>query len=323
MRSDWLDDTGSLLGPRCPLPLSWPFTRGQAAGWGVSRRHFDALVRDGLVRPVVRGAYVASQAPDDVAVRAAALALVVPDHAVVADRTAAWLHGVDILPRSAVHAPPPLQVVSDLDTRVRRPETDGHRRGLAARDVDTVHGVRVTSPARTALDLGRLLWRFDALAALDGFLRVGVRREELVAECARFRGFRGVRQLRALVPLADGLSESPGESALRLWWYDAGLATPVPQHWLQDDRGVDRCRLDLADPPSRFGAEYDGEEHHTSEDDRAHDQTRRDWAAARHWRVEVFTKQDVYGSGADPVPRLQEAHAAARRSISRWTPRLR
>ena len=64
-------------------------------------------------------------------------------------------------------------------------------------------------------------------------------------------------------------------------------------------------------------------EHHTAEDDRADDRARREWAADRHWRIEVFTKHDVYGLGADPIPRLQSAHAAARRSLSLWTPRLR
>lgn len=132
-----------------------------------------------------------------------------------------------------------------------------------------------------------------------------------------------MRQLRVLLPLLDGRSESPGESALRLWWHDAGLPSPVPQFWLQDDQGWDRYRLDLADPPSHFGAEYDGEENHSSDSDLAHDADRRGWAADRHWRIEVFTKHDVHGLGADPIPRLQSAHAAARRSISLRTPRLR
>ncbi len=57
-------------------------------------------------------------------------------------------------------------------------------------------GLRVTTPVRTACDLGRLLWRFDALAALDGYLRIGVDRDEVLLEMPRFRGYRGVRQLR-------------------------------------------------------------------------------------------------------------------------------
>ena len=320
MHPDWLDDTGSLLGSRSPLPLDAPFTRDQARALGVSRRSFVALDQSGLVRRVLQGVYAAAQAPDDVAMRARALGLVVPPHAVVSDRTAAWLHGVDILPRSAVVVAPPVQVVSCEDTRIRRPEADGHRRALLARDVQVVHGVRVTSPLRTALDLGRLLWRFDALAALDGFLRAGLSHELVLSDIGRFRGFRGVRQLRALAPLADGRSQSPAESALRLWWYDALLPAPEPQLVVVRDNGS-WFALDMADPPTHYAAEYDGDEFHTSAADRQHDADRRAWLTEeRGWTIEVFTKDDLYGPRADPITRLQEGHARARRGLSRWAP---
>ena len=171
MDKTWLNDRGSLLCDRCPLPLDEPFTAAQARELGVSRRTSDAMVREGLVRRVLREVYAVAQAPDDTRMRAGALALVIPPEAVVADRTAAWLHGVDILPRSALTTAPPLNVVHMTDTRMRRPQTDGRRRGLIPTDVTVVLGVPVTTQLRTALDLGRLLWRFDALAAIDGFLR--------------------------------------------------------------------------------------------------------------------------------------------------------
>ncbi len=56
-----------------------------------------------------------------------------------------------------------------------------------------------------------------------GSFSLGVPHELMAAEIGRFKGYRGVRQLRVLVPLGDGRSESPGESVLRLHWYDAGL----------------------------------------------------------------------------------------------------
>src|SRR5690349_6185933 len=130
MDHTWLNNRGSLLTDRCPLPLDAPFTAAQARAWGVSRRHFDAMVREGLVRRVLREVYAAAQAPDDPMMRASALGLVIPPGAIVADRTAAWLHGVDILPRTALTVAPPLDVVHTSDTRMRRPQTDGHRRGL-------------------------------------------------------------------------------------------------------------------------------------------------------------------------------------------------
>lgn len=324
MDKNWLDDRGSLLTDRCPLPLDQPFTKAEARALGVSRRSFDALLRSGLIRTVLREVYAVAQAPDDITLRTAALSLVLPPGAVIVDRTAAWLHGVDILPRTALTQAPPLDVVHMADTRMRRPEADGRRRGLIASDLTRVEGIPVTTALRTALDLGRLLWRFDALAALDGFLRAGVPQDILIAEIGRFRRYRGVRQLRVLAPLADKRSESPGESALRLHWIDAQLPRPELQIWIYDDDGTPLFRLDIGDPDCRYAAEYDGEEHHSSDEDREHDQSRRGWLREnRAWSIDAFDKEDVYARGAYPIPRLLSGHAEARRSVSLWTPNRR
>ncbi len=323
MDRTWLDDRGSLLCARCPLPLDAPFTAAQARRWGVSRRTFDELLRAGLLRRVLREVYAVAQAPDDTWMRATALGLVVPECAVVADRTAAWLHGVDILPRTALTTAPPIQVVHTTDTRVRRPETDGRRRGLVRTDVTVVHGVRVTTALRTALDLGRTLWRYDALAAIDGFLRIGVPHELLVTEIGRFRGFRGVRQLRVLAPLGDARAESPGESTLRLHWIEADLPAPEVQFWVYAEDGTAVFRLDLADPEARYAAEYDGADFHTSEVDVRRDADRRAWLEERSWTVDPFTKDDVYRPHAYPAGRLLAGHERARRGLAPWTPSRR
>ena len=320
MDQTWLDDLGLRLTHRCPLPLDVPFTAPQAHTLGVSRETLRHLVRAELVRPQLRGVYVASQAPDTMLMRARGLALVLPESAVVTDRTAAWLHGVAILPRTARTVVPPVQAFFTTDTRMLRPGVSSGRRALLASDVTVVHGVRVTTALRTALDLGRLLWRFDALAAIDGFLRIGVPHELMWAEVGRFRGFRGVIQLRALVPLGDRRAESPAESALRLHWYDAGLPRPQLQVWVYDDHGVGRYRLDIADEDRLFVAEYDGEDHHTEDEDRSYDEERRDWCSRkRGWSFEIFTKADIYARGPDPLPRLAGSWAAARRRLL-WTP---
>jgi hypothetical protein len=318
----WLPPDLTLLDERCPLPLDAPFTAEQAADLGVSRWFLRLLLDRALVRPVLRGTYVAVQVVDTVDLRAAALRLVVPEAAVVTDRTAAWLHGVDILPRSAVHEPPPLCVFGSTGSRLRRPEVSSGIRTLPPDDVMVVQGVRVTTPLRTALDLGRGLWRFDALAALDGFLRLGVPREHLLLSVERFAGHRGVVQLRHLAPLADGRAESPGESALRLHWYDAGLPAPELQWWVYDERGVAMYRLDLALPDLRYAAEYDGRRFHDDNDEqREHDDERRGWLDTRQrWVIGVFDQDDVYAPRADPSPRLLEGVRRARTRCGLWVP---
>ncbi|MGN6780899.1 MAG: type IV toxin-antitoxin system AbiEi family antitoxin domain-containing protein [Marmoricola sp.] len=317
----WLDPSGALLGEAFPLPLSEPFTRSMAGEAGISTSALRGLLGAGLLRTVLHGVHIPVQAADTVALRARALSLVVSEHAVVTDRAAAWLHGMPVLRRGAHLTAPPIEVCHVTDTRSRRPQVDGYRRGLLPRDVLELHGIRVTTPMRSALDLGRLLWRFDALASLDAALRVGVDHGQLLGEIGRFKGYRGVRQLRVLAPLADGRSESPGESALRLHWLDAGLPPPDLQYWIDDDAGVPLYRLDVPSPEVRYAAEYDGEQFHTEAADVTHDEERRDWIRThRCWQIDAFTKQDVYGVNTTIGERLAIGFTNARRSVSIWTP---
>lgn len=317
--SRWLDPSGLLLCPTFPLPLDRPFTRAAAEAAGLSSLVLSALVRGGLLRRPLHGVYVATQAPDNLEMRARAVALVVSPNSVITDRTAAWLHGVAILERGAHVVAPRVSAFNRNDSRIRRIDVRGGRRALLDRDVADLAGLAVTTPLRTACDLGRMLWRYDALGALDGFLGIGVDHEEANQETARFKGFRGVRQLRYLLPIADARSESPPESALRLHWYDAGLPQPEPQFWVYDAAGRPLFRLDLALPELRFAAEYDGAEYHTDDLDRKHDEARREWLRRQSWTVEVFDN-DMYSH--DPVPRLRRAFEDARRSVSIWTPGL-
>lgn len=309
------------MGSGFPLPCDVPFDRGTARAAGLTDRHLHDLEAAGLLRRVLQGVYAAAQSPDSVRDRVRALHLVLPPDTVVTDRTAGWLHGIPILRRGAHLVAPPLDLATTTDTRVRRCGTDGHRRMLSKRDVMDLYGVPVTTPLRTACDLGRLLWRFDALAAVDGALRLGVRREQLMAETGRFQGFRGVRQLRMLVPLADGRAESPGESALRLHWHDAGLPRPELQHEILDDDGWPRFRLDVPAPDVRYAAEYDGVEFHSSRGDRDHDHARRQWIREeRNWVIDVFDKDDVYGSSRAIIERLGEGFRRARAAVAVWSP---
>ena len=117
---DWLDPSGALLGRMAPLPTDAPFTFEQASDSGVSRGQLRRLVERGLVRRIVRGVYVASQVSDSLHLRVGALALVVPPGGVVTDRSAAWLHGVDILPRSRQPEVPPVEVFLTPGNRMRR-----------------------------------------------------------------------------------------------------------------------------------------------------------------------------------------------------------
>jgi hypothetical protein len=307
--------TAVLLGPEAPIPVDRPFTTSTANAAGVSTRMLGDLVERGLVRRVLHGVLVATQVPDSLRLRAAALKLVVPEHAVVVDRTACWLHGVDALARSAIHEMPPLDVFSRSQSRMRRGGVASGIRDLLPRDTEEVEGLRVTTALRTACDVGRRLWRYDAIGALDGLLKVGVSHDELLLEIDRFKGHRGVRQLRELAPLADMRSESPPEAALRLHWIEAELPPPEPQIWVEGDDGVPRYRIDVGHRETRYGAEYFGSEFHGDEQRKA-DEDRLEWLRDRRaWTMDVFDKNAVYGRRPDPFVTLRDGFARARAQI--------
>lgn len=319
----WLTPDLPLLDERCGLPLDRPFTLAQARRLSLSPWAHRVLLERGLLREVVYAVYVAAQVPDTLALRSMALSLVVPDHAVVVDRTAAWLLGLDVLPRWGQHRAPPVDIFDRSGSRLRRPGIrSGERTTLHEGDVTvTEDGVLVSTPLRTALDLGRLLPRYDAIGALDGFLRLGVSRDRLLDSVERFRGERGVVQLRELAPLADPRADSPPESALRLHWTDAGLPRPEPQCWVEDEHGEPVFCLDLGLKECRFGAEYQGTRFHTGDAVETKDLGRATWLTdERSWTVLYFWRDDLYGPEADPQRRLVLGLREARARLGAWRP---
>ncbi len=258
----------------------------------MSRRTLDDLVRNHKVRRVLQGVYVRADLADDQEVRVQAAALALRPFVVVCDRTAAWIHGVETFRYRELDVPPPLETYA-LRGRCRttRKQCAGGTRDLSDEDIMAIGGVLVTTPLRTALDLGCKLSRHEAIAAIDWFMRVhGITREELEAQLPRYFRRRGVVQLRELIPLADPRAESTGESWTRLEIRDAGLPAPQPQYWVVHE-GRELFRLDLAYPHARVAVEYDGQEFHTSsEEQREHDRARRQWLRDHGWTVIVVDK---------------------------------
>jgi very-short-patch-repair endonuclease len=155
-------------------------------------------------------------------------------------------------------------------------------------------GAAVSSPARTAIDLARLVPRLDALAVVDAALHVGAcTADELTEQLDRQRRARGIVQARDIVRLADGRAESPMESRLRLRVIDGKLPMPEVQYWVCDENGRPVYRLDLAWPEYRLGLEYDGIDHLNKPRQRS-DLERRGWLIEHGWRLISVTDTDVY-----------------------------
>jgi hypothetical protein len=176
--------------------------------------------------------------------------------AVVAGVAASALHGAQW-----VDADTPIELVAPS----ARPQ-----RGLVVRnetldgdEVTRVKQLPVTSVARTAFDLGRHLPRGAALARLDALIRATpFSREDVNVLAKRYRGARGLRRLRDVLPLIDGGAASPRETWLRLLFIDAGLPTPTTQIPVHDG-GRFVAMLDMGWEDYKVAAEYDGDQHRT------------------------------------------------------------
>lgn len=261
---------------------------------GFSKRDIRRLVHERTLCRVFRGVYAPSRLPDSPEFRAAAAALVIEPGHVAVDRTAAYLHGVDVLTHGEHQIPPPVETCALRGSRpTQRADIRGRTRDLLRRDITVLHGLRVTTPLRTSLDLGCHLHRRDAFAAMNEFARMhGVTRRDLFKELPRYKRRRGVVQARGLAPIVTPRVESMRESWTLLEVVDAGLPMPELQYWVEID-GRPTYRLDLAWPRARVCVEYDGHAWHgRTPEQQEYDERRRQWLRDHGWTVIVVRAGD-------------------------------
>jgi REase_MTES_1575/Transcriptional regulator, AbiEi antitoxin len=298
---------------------SRPFTLRSALELGLSRTQLRRAAAAGAVERLFHGVYVRGDIPVTTEVRVAAAALVINPGAVVCDRTAAWIWSVDVFEFRELDGVPPVEAFLPSGCRrTERSEVRGGERDLRPCDWVEVGGVKVTTPLRTAMDLGCRLNRRQALAAMDALMRLhGFVRADMERATPRYFRRRGSVQLRELVPLVDPRAESQPESWTRLELFDAGLHTPEPQWWIVVD-GVETYRIDLAYPHAKVAVEYNGEEWHTRPGDRARDEERREWLEKHGWTVVVVDKTDFAPDASmEWVRQVRAALAHARRPAHR------
>ena len=286
-----------------------PFTWADARAAGISRKRLDAAVECRLVRRVLQGVYVDASLEDTPLLRAQSAKRVVSPHSVLCDRTAAWVLGCDVHDYRELDVMPPIEsyVLRGHDP-TDRPECAGGTRDLQPGDWCEVGGVRVTTPIRTAMDLGCKLDRRSGLAAMDALMRrYDFTVDDMMRMLPRYFRRRGVRRLRTIVALGDPRSESRSESWVRLEIIDRGLPVPELQHWVWID-GVPTYRLDLAYPHARIAVEYDGEDFHSTPEQRERDRRRRVTLREIGWTVIVVTKADFSAERCDAwIRRLRDA----------------
>lgn len=205
-----------------------------------------------------------------------------PGRPIVAGTSAAILHG-------SMWFDPEFQIELLHDLKGSSRHSVGrttHRYQISSSDVIEVDGVLVTSPVRTAFDVGRIPPDWRGLGNLDALHRATpFSVADLCRYIERHAGWRHIRQLRAVAPLIDGRAESPPESWVRLLMDRGDLPTPDLQIVVADEKGHEFARVDLGYRAEKIAIEYDGEAFHSTLAQRAHDAARDAKLEDLKWRV--------------------------------------
>jgi hypothetical protein len=260
-----------------------PFTRADAVAAGVS----PAMLRGSRFRRVFRGVYVCRDLPHSPLPDLDAALLVLPAKAAASHLSAAAVFGLPVRRFDRVHV-----VVRRgwLESRIEGICVHEARR---AREIVGHRGYRVTSPARTFVDLADLLALVDLVVVGDAIVRLGLcSPERLCQEAATARTRRRLLARRAAA-LVRPRVDSPMETRLRLLLVLAGLPEPRTNLDVRADDGLWLARPDLSYPELRIAIEYDGRHPLLDDEQGAHDIGRKEALDRRGWRVIVVTARDL------------------------------
>lgn len=182
---------------------------------------------------------------------------------------------------------------------------------LPGRDRGIVSGIPVTSPTRTLVDMGR----FVGEARLGSMVDDAVRRRlttyealhERFRELAR-RGRNGIATVRGVLAERPGGAPVPGsdfEGMVRRLLTSAGLPAPMLQ--CRVDCGELAFLLDLAWPDARLAVECEGFAYHSTPDQLAWDERRRNLLQMAGWLVLAYSWRRAHDDGPGVVDEVRRA----------------
>jgi hypothetical protein len=262
-----------------PDGLAWNIFRGSQAV------RFGVLTRNQLRSPawfrVQQDVYADSRVNRDHNLACAAARLRLPKDVVIAGASAAYLHGVahaaSFSDRVCVIAPPGYRVGTQNSL-------DPHHHALDQAEITD----GVTTPDRTAFDVARWYEVTRAVAIIDGLLARALVTPQSLLDVAAARPSKRASEVMAL---ADGRSQSPPESGIRVRIVRAGLPAPIPQYPVSVSHDL-ILHPDLAWPEYMTALEYDGG-WHASLAQLERDRRRLNALVAAGWTVLHVTAADL------------------------------
>lgn len=278
-----------------------PFIGSEALAEGLVNRH---QLRTAYSR-LCPGVYLARQSTPTLHDRIRAAWLWSQRRGVIAGVAAAALHGARWID--------PESVVELVHDNPRAPAGVVVRRDLLlAGETARIADMAVTTPARTAFDLGRRGNLNSAVARVDALINATGLSAAAVAELAAAHPrARGRRRLDAMLALTDGGAQSPKETWLRLVLVRAGFPPPRTQIPVIGPQGHPFAYLDLGWPESMVAVEYDGDHHRTDRRQYVKDIRRRERLERMGWIVVTVVAEDR------PVRIVERVRDALERSTVR------
>jgi very-short-patch-repair endonuclease len=245
----------------------------QLAAAGVTPRWVERRVQRGWLRRLHRGVYLVGPLESPHSLATAAILAAGPG-AVVSHYPAAVLHDIRP-PREG-----PIDITIPGRKARSRPGLIIHRNALDPNDITRRHGIPVTSPARTLLDLAAT----EPTPELDRALNQAriarlVSDPSLNEQFSRYRSHRGTAALRKATRAETGFTRSKAERRTRALIRKARLPEP------ETNQHIEGYEVDLVWRTERLIAEFDSWTFHSERSSFENDRRRDQHLVAKGWRV--------------------------------------
>jgi len=187
-----------------------------------------------------------------------------------------------------------------------------HRGEVDAKDIRMLGPIRLTSPARTIVDLAGVLDDEDLTAVVEDAINRGLTTPTSIARCLDAIGSRGrpgIALLRKVLDDRGSQRAAMSRLEVRIWrTLRAKGLTPIRQHPVRC--GATTYHIDCACPQWRVSVEGFGDKFHRSPRKRKHELKRLADLASVHWRVVPVTWDDITDTPDDVVAKIVTTLAA-------------
>ena len=288
-------------------------TRHQLLAAGFTRTMIQRRIASGALIPIHRGVYlVGHQATHPLAYETAAI-FACGRRTMLSFHTAARLRGLPAPPSDRIH----VTVVGRARPVLRGVQVHTIT-AIGPSDLNRHHGLPITSPSLTILDMAGVLSKPSLVDLLNEarVQRLGARRlvtdAELYATIEAHPKRRGAKALRALLRSERGphITRTKAERRALNVMRAYGIEPDATQH------PVGPYEVDFWFEDERLAVEFDSVQFHDTPKRFVSDRRRTAYLAAQNIQVFPLTWYDVHGGRDEAMLRLRQALTARRRLLT-------